>query len=225
MTTLRSRILDVAQRPDGVDLIGIAPVERFEELPERQRPDMILPGTRSVIVLGSQVFQVLTERLKASRAVGEVSVRDIYEAHKDAVVADLRQTGYRVARLLTNEGFASLNLDQNLTDSRTLTAAFSFKGAAVAAGLGLIGKNSLLLTPSFGPRVRLSVVLTTSELEGDEVVTDDPCRDCEICIRSCPSDALKAPGEGERYHHDRFLCSSYSSAVKGCGLCMSRCPR
>lgn len=225
MTELGSRVLEVAGGPDGVDLIGVAPAERFSPLPERERPEVILPGARSVIVLGSQVFRVLTERLKASRAVGEFSVRDIYEAHKDAVVTDLRQTGYRVARLLTNEGFASLNLDQNLTDSRTLTAAFSFKGAAVAAGLGRIGKNSLLLTPAFGPRVRLSVVLTTAELEGDELLTEDPCSDCQVCVRSCPSGALKEPGPGQRHNHDRFLCSSYSSAVKGCGLCMSRCPR
>jgi len=222
---LREEVRRLSLGDDGVDLVGVAPVDRFGSLPADRRPEALLPGTRSVIVLGSQVFRVLTDRLKPSRAVGELSVRDIYEAHKETVVSALRQTGYRVARYLTNRGSRSLNLDQNLTDARTLSAVLSFKGAAVAAGLGVIGKNGLLLTPSYGPRVRLAVVLTEAEMEGDPLLTDDPCENCDICVRGCPSGALKPPADGHRVNHDRFLCSSYSGAVKGCGLCMSRCPR
>ncbi len=222
---LTRRIKDICALPDGVDLFGIAPLARFEELPDSKWPTTFLPDAKSVIVIGSQLFETLTRRLTVQRKIGEVSFRDFYDAHNETVTVDLTQTGYRLARFLTNAGHPSINVGQDLTDYRTITGAFSFKYAAVAAGLGVIGKNGLLLTPVYGPRVKLSVVLTEAELEADDVFSDDLCGDCTICIRVCPAGALKTPKGDLRPNYDRFVCSSFYTANEGCGLCMSKCPR
>ena len=60
------------------------------------------------------------------------------------------------------------------------------KPAGVVAGLGCRGKNILLLTPDYGSRVRLAVVLTSDELEPDEPFTEDLYEDCEMSIDACP---------------------------------------
>ena len=215
----------ICSLPDGVDLLGIAPLDRFLDLPDKKKPTAFLPGTNSVIVIGSQVFRTLTERLKANRKIGEVSFRDFYDAHVETVNNDLSQTGYRIARYLTNQGYDSINIGQDLTDYRTITGAFSFKYAAVQAGLGVIGKNGLLLTRSYGPRVRLSAVLTEATLRASPLITEDICEDCDICFKVCPSKALKKPEGKNRPNYDRFVCSAYYTANNGCGLCMSKCPR
>ena len=150
------------------------------------RPETFLPKTKSVIVIGSQLFEILTRKLTVQKKVGEVSFRDFYNAHNETVINDLTQTGYRLARFLTNRGYPSINVGQDLTDYRTITGAFSFKHAAVQAGMGVIGKNGLLLTPSYGPRVKLSVVLTEASLEGSHPIEEDLCADCTICIKVCP---------------------------------------
>lgn len=215
----------ICRLPDGVDLFGVAPLKRFADLPEKKRPTAFLSEAKSVIVIASQVFRVLTERLKATRKTGEVSIRDFFEAHVETVNSDLNQTGYRIARFLTNQGFASINIGQDLTDYRTITGAFSFKHAAVAAGLGVIGKNGLLLTRQYGPRVRLSAVLTEAALDPSPLLTDDLCEDCDRCYKVCPSKALKKPEGTNRPNYDRFICSAYYTANNGCSLCMSKCPR
>jgi len=222
---IKEAIKDISTRPDGVDLVGFASLERFRDLPLEKRPQTLLPTAKTVIVLGSQLFRSITKNLTADRRIGEVSFRDIFVAHNETVNTDLKQTSYRIARFLTNKGYDSINLGQDLTDNRTLTALFSFKYAAEAAGLGTIGKHGLLLTPKFGARVRLSAILSEAPIEEDPLTEEDLCLNCDICITSCPSGALKEPTKQQRVNIDRFVCNSFLTANKGCGLCMSRCPK
>ena len=222
---LTSELRSICDLPDGVDLFGVAPLERFSELPENMRPEAFLPKAKSVIVIGSQLFEILTRKLTAQKKIGEVSFRDFYNAHNETVINDLTQTGYRLARFLTNKDYPSINIGQDLTDYRTITGAFSFKHAAVQAGMGVIGKNGLQITPSYGPRVKLSAVLTEARLEGDPVMGEDLCGDCNICIKVCPSGALQEPTLEVRPNYDRFVCCSFYTANEGCGLCMGKCPR
>jgi epoxyqueuosine reductase QueG len=72
-----------------------------------------------------------------------------------------------------------------------LSLSIPLKTAAVKCGLGCQGKNTLLLTPAWGPRVRLISVLTSADLDVDEPYTKDLCRECEKCIAACPTQALE----------------------------------
>ena len=65
------------------------------------------------------------------------------------------------------------------------------KEAAVDAGLGCIGRNNLLVTPAFGPRVRLRAMTLSAELPPTGPVPFDPCRDCPgYCRKACPQHAF-----------------------------------
>ena len=65
------------------------------------------------------------------------------------------------------------------------------KDAAVLAGLGCIGRNNLLLTPQYGPRQRLRVLLTDAELPSTGGPAYDPCAGCPApCRATCPQDAF-----------------------------------
>jgi len=66
------------------------------------------------------------------------------------------------------------------------------KDAAVMAGLGCIGKNNMLVSPEYGPRVRLRAMLTDVVLHGTGPLDFDPCEECDMpCQRVCPQKAFE----------------------------------
>ena len=75
------------------------------------------------------------------------------------------------------------------------------KDAAALAGLGIIGKNNLLITPEYGPRVRLRALFLEEELESTGPFAFAPSEDCEMpCRSACPQNAFT---EG---HYGRPRC-------------------
>jgi len=65
------------------------------------------------------------------------------------------------------------------------------KDAAVLAGFGCIGKNNMLVTSGYGPRIRLRALFLDAELEPTGPVVFDPCADCKVyCRRVCPENAM-----------------------------------
>ena len=92
----------------------------------------------------------------------------------------LKNKAWMIVDHLTKKGYES-----------RLSLAIPLKTAAVRCGLGCQGKNTLLITPNHGPRIRLISVLTTAELDVDEPCKDDLCGECEKCIIACPTKALE----------------------------------
>jgi epoxyqueuosine reductase len=67
------------------------------------------------------------------------------------------------------------------------------KDSAVLAGLGVIGKNNLLVTPEFGTHVRLRGIFMEAELEPTGPIEFDPCTGCGMpCHKSCPRGAFRS---------------------------------
>jgi epoxyqueuosine reductase len=67
------------------------------------------------------------------------------------------------------------------------------KDSAHLAGLGVIGKNNLLVTPQFGTRVRLRGIFIEAELEPTGPIDFNPCQGCDRpCHRACPRDAFRS---------------------------------
>jgi epoxyqueuosine reductase len=78
------------------------------------------------------------------------------------------------------------------------------KDAAVLAGLGIIGRNNLLVHPQWGPRIRLRSVLIDKDLETPPGVIEgfSPCETCEeLCHKACPQNAFYS----DRYHRPRCM--------------------
>jgi len=76
-------------------------------------------------------------------------------------------------------------------DEKELVAPFSFKFAAVQAGLGWIGKSGVLITKKFGPRVRLAAILLDYPLEHGSPITNSLCGNCHACVAACPWGVLR----------------------------------
>lgn len=96
---------------------------------------------------------------------------------------------------------------------------------AYLCGLGWIGKNNLLITPSFGCRVRLVTVITDLPLPSQKPM-EERCGVCDACARACPAGAIKE-GEGvdlEACYRklDEFR-RKYNIGHHICGICLKVC--
>ncbi len=83
----------------------------------------------------------------------------------------------------------------------------SLPHAAVEAGLGTLGLNQQLLTPEFGPRVILTAVLSSIEVDCDTRHSDALCigPECGRCLKACPGDVIK------HWDRDWKACDRYRS--------------
>ena len=87
------------------------------------------------------------------------------------------------------------------------------KDAAALAGLGAIGKNNLLITPEFGPRVRLRALMIDTDVEPTGPIDFAPCETCDMpCMRACPQGAFQSGS------YDRSLCSEQMEQDKKNGV-------
>ncbi len=102
------------------------------------------------------------------------------------------------------------------------------------AGLGVLGRMGLLMTPTLGPRVRIGVITTDFPLETDEVKEDkavyDFCARCKKCADVCPSKAISFSDPKEingvrRWQINQEKCFTYwTIAGTDCARCVSVCP-
>jgi epoxyqueuosine reductase QueG len=132
-------------------------------------------------------------------------------------------------------GYRSLIVppDKRMGRKRPLSVvgAISHKAAARAAGLGWIGRSTLLINPKFGPRICLVTLLTDMPLATDNSI-GDKCGTCRRCIEACPAGAIAdTDGHDDRESWevlDRGKCGSYLTsqwrAGKICYECMIACP-
>jgi ferredoxin len=102
---------------------------------------------------------------------------------------------------------------------------------AVEAGLGQMGVNGQLLTPSSGSRVRLSLISTNARLVLDHPVDygiGGVCDRCQVCVRRCPSGAIptaRKPYRGVvKSKLNLSRCFPVVARAYGCAICMKVCP-
>jgi epoxyqueuosine reductase QueG len=211
----------------GVDTFGIAAVDATRGTPLHDSATALLGSARSIVVFGMEVFPEILDLVVPEKQVGEAAARELYGPHLDYLNGRLNRGLYALARTLHEGGYRALPLPSQgtPTDARFQRGILSFKHAAEYAGLGRIGRSSLLVTPRFGPRVRLACLLTDAVLPASPRATADPCGDCPgICIETCPAGALGTPAPGEPYAINKFACASYRQGAGCCSTCLSACP-
>ena len=114
------------------------------------------------------------------------------------------------------------------------------KDSAALAGLGVIGKHNLLVTPEFGTRLRLRAIFMEAELEPTGPIDFDPCNGCPMpCHRSCPREAFRSGAferafckaeQEQREANFEILDGSImgieeaSEVTKYCRICEFACP-
>ena len=76
-------------------------------------------------------------------------------------------------------------------DNKHGMAIISMRHAAFNAGLGILGRNTLLINREFGNMVYIGALLIDAEIEPDPIVTDFACpENCRLCLDACPVKAL-----------------------------------
>lgn len=109
------------------------------------------------------------------------------------------------------------------TELRLRQRGVSQKVLGFLAGLGWIGRSSLLVTESFGPRVRLGTLFFRGDCEKRPARYESRCSGCEACVQACPASAIS--GNGYYVGKCRTIVTDASGNYKTfCGLCMQACP-
>ena len=192
----------------------------------RARPQMILPGAESLLVLAMNYTPSVSPRPFSPKRSGRIS-RYAWGEDYHALIED------RLSRLETfirKVGGSETQCRFYVDHGPVLE-----KAMARQAGIGFIGKNTLLITEEAGSWVFLAVILTTLKLEPAQPRTSD-CGSCRLCLDACPTGALTAP-----FQLDARRCISYLTIENkgeipgefrprmdhwlfGCDICQEVCP-
>ena len=205
--TLKESLRQAALSKD-IDYFGVGSVDRWANAPKDHRPTDILPGAKSVIVVGMRIPEGCVEANKRAyegmrhgvfvyMCFGYNLVNDLLEDACFRISKPLEQHGHRVFLPPASVG----------RDEEKMMGILSNRHSAVCAGLAEFGLNGLALTPDAGPRVRWAAVITDAPLQADPLYSGPPiCTGCKNCITICPTGAFSA-GEvfdipiGERVFH------------------------
>jgi epoxyqueuosine reductase len=205
----------------GADLCGIAPIERFENAPKGYSPKDVMPECKSVIVLA---IKSVNSTLSSRTTIPYTMMRnDVYQRLNGASV--------KLSSQLESHGAVAVPIpadEPRMVDrkQRKIKGIISLKHAAVLAGLGKMGKNTLMINDQYGNMLWLGAVLTNTKLEADELATYDVCpAECSICLRSCPSKALDGTSIDQRKCGKfAFNDDKYGGWRIACFTCRRVCP-
>ena len=216
-------LAEIIRYPD-IDLIGVAKLVEALEPSAFSQAQQLLPGTRSVIALGMEIPAEVFPHLSYRQEIGDMALRDLYHQTEQIIGGRLDWEAYKTVKKLHAAGHKALVLPAGGPyDPKHLKGALSYKHAAQAGGLGSIGWHSLLITPQYGPRVKLAMILTDAETETRPPHPPRECEHCEACLKACPAGAISLPGVSKAYQVDVHACNSFLASVGLCAECMKAC--
>lgn len=194
--SIKEQITQLAKQ-QGMDLCGFANIERFKDSPPELHPARVLPGCKTVIVIGVRLLDGVIQANFRDFEDGMTDLKGIYGTYGYTMLPNFQLTAacYNIAQLVEREtGEIAVPCSTGpMTNGRQV----SLRHCAVAAGLGEFGWMSIVLTPQFGARNRFGAILTTAEIEPDPLYSGerlcDPAK-CGICVKTCPSGALSEYG-------------------------------
>jgi len=227
-------------------------MDYLEREPQRRtRPEELLPGAKSVIALamnyhvnGDKVVRWEGGKVENSSARSG-SPSTLTPSH----LTTLPPPEGRIARYASGRDYhkvISKRLESFVryvealspgVECRTFvdTGPLLERGFAQRAGLGFIGKNTMLITKGLGSWVFLASVVTTLDLSAD-ARDERSCGECRLCIDACPTQAITEP-----FKLDARRCIAYLTIesdksippelrpqmggwVFGCDICQDVCP-
>jgi epoxyqueuosine reductase len=221
-------ITDPGPIPDGDRLDrwlagGYAGVMRYLHRQARKRKDprLIEPGAKSVVVVLDNYYDGNADPGPAPRVARYARGADYHRvtrARMEPIADLLRSHGATIAHTFTDSG------------------PVPERALALRAGLGWIGKNTMLIRPGAGSFFFIGTIFTDLELEADRAEITDHCGSCTRCLEACPTGALVEPRL-----LDATRCISYLTIeqkgpipeklaghlegwVFGCDICNDVCP-
>lgn len=199
----------------GADLVGIAPLNRRwiyagtqrnayspdepqikpivfkdQRFPEETASELIIPNSvNNVVVIAVEMSRMLIQTSPAPMAS---SVDGIGYGRQGMI-------SFLLAEFIRSMGYVAIPCKNDTGLSVPM---------AIEAGLGEAGRNGLLITPEYGPCIRLGKVLTNMPLNYDKPIrfgVEEFCNSCMKCARECPSKCIT---EGPQSWESRNECNN-----------------
>jgi epoxyqueuosine reductase len=188
----------------------------------RQDIQLFLPGAKSVVTVAANYY---SPRPEAAPNAGRVSRyawgRDYHRAMRKPMAA-LR----RAIESIEPDAQCRVSVDAGPVQEREWGAR---------AGLGWVGKNSMLIRDGLGSWFFLGVLATTVELSTDSRARN-ACGTCEKCVKACPTGAIVEPGVVDSRRCISYLTIEWKGEIPttladkfgdlafGCDACQEACP-
>lgn len=213
----------------GANLVGVADLKLLAGI-DCQPADLLAPYTYAIsmaVKLPNAVFEQLDDR-----------PTPIYAQVYQNANSLLDQIAMRLSAYIEDFGAAALPIPASQPlDMNEFTSHLSSKAVANAAGLGWQGKSLLIVTPEYGPRVRLVTVLTDLDLQADAPLKNR-CGTCTCCTEACVAEAIRNVSTEFHYASREEALDFQKCADKLttefmqmpgiekpiCGICIKVCP-
>jgi hypothetical protein len=228
----------------GADVIKIGSMSGWEGAPKQMDPRYIFPDAKSIIGLAFRIPRGYLRGIEegtffsAYEFLGYSGMNWRYMPHVlRQIVCYIEDHGYEAVPVANWDAFAynqytdyaSTHQTNSGFHSRPVSSkkpcpdvAISFKAAAVVSNLGEIGWSKMILTPEFGPLVRVAFILTEAPLDLDDPITPGTlCDRCMLCAKDCTGNAIprdksvKVKIAGMEIEHSDLNIARCSNAYSG----------
>jgi len=205
----------------GAHECGVASIERFAGAPEGFNPKDVFSACKSVVVC---IKQMPTGAICADNPIPYTHTAYKMYEEMDRISMDLCRffQGHGVKAVLVPADVPYLYWDAERMHGMGI---LSLKHAAVLAGLGIMGKNTILINEALGNMVYIGAVLVDAEIEPDPVVLDFECPPaCTRCLDVCPRHAMDGATIDQKLcRQESFIKTSRGFDVYSCSQCRKVC--
>jgi epoxyqueuosine reductase len=206
----------------GAEMCGIANVERFENAPLGFKPTDIYKDCKSVIAF-----------LKTMPPDTILTDTPITYTHTSSTIyLELDRIGLELCRIIERKGAHAVLVPCDTPyfywnpETMRGMGILSMRHTGYLAGLGILGRNTLLMNKKFGNMIHIGAILINTSLEADPIITDFSCPPkCKKCLDACSKKAL------DGITVDQYLCrqNSITETAKEyeiyvCNKCRLVCP-
>ena len=206
----------------GADLCGIAGIDRFADTPIGFHPSDIYKECKSVVVFAQRM----------PKSLAYINPRIVYN-HANNISKN-------AVDIITYESVISIEqldcvavplpcdgpYDYWEKDSLKGKGLISMRHAAVLAGLGSLGKNTLLINKLYGNFLTLGAILINLELQSDPLSEELCMENCRLCLDNCPVKALDGKTANQKLcRPNTYTTNDRGFDVVNCNKCRTICPR